>query len=295
MTASFRFMTGVLIGLMVLFVGMSTPAQEKRVGVEFEVKYTDRYMFRGTDVLRDHPALQGFIEATVYDVLDPGDLITGIWGSTDTEGDIRADNFDELRYYTRLENISENRMVRFYAGLTYYDRKGNHDLFDDKDNLDFYEGSLGAQLLKMYFQPELTVYYDRHVSSGGPEDGVYVGLTGKYDLPLSRFVGKWGPESAAFSVTGWYQDGVFGFEPGASIESSVEFPVDVWKLEVRPGLHYSHLFDDPTQSGVSDDDDEWWFSVAATYRFGKRGKTSETPDPFAVRAEDLYKGLEPPK
>ena len=260
---------------------------------ELWTQYASRYMFRGTDRLLDDPALRGHFETTLHDVLDPGDLVLGVWGSTDTEGGL-ADTRDELRYYYRLQNESRDRNLYFRVGMTYFDFKGDRDLFDDTNDTDVFESWLGVQFLKTLFQPELQVYYDRPVSSGGPGKGMYLGLSGTYRLPVGKTANRLGFQSLDIKAAGWYQDGVFDFDPGASIEGAIELPIELWGLEIRPGLHGSHLFDDPDDTNYSDDRDEWWFTVATIYRFGHHAKREKTKDPFGVSAEDLFRGLEMP-
>ncbi len=258
---------------------------------EFETAYVQKYLFRGTDVLNDDPAWQSHVETVIPNILDPGDLTLGIWSSFAIDGGSN-DEYDELRYYLGLDNVSSDRKLKFLANWTYYDRKGDSDFFQDQDDLDFLETSIGVQLLKVPFQPLVRIHYDYPVSEDdGPEKGFFFELTSEYQQPLGKIGQPLGLSCLNLSATGWYQDGVFGYEPGASATCSAETPVEFWGLEFRPGMHYSHVFDDPRDSGVTDDDDEWWFTAALTYRFGHKPSEAMPSNGPTGSAFDLLPGF----
>ena len=200
-------------------------------------------------------------------------------------GEAQASDRDELRYYTALTNVTPDRQLRFALGATYYDRRGEGPFLEDSDEFDFYEWWVSVQFLEFLFQPDLQVYYDHPASGSGPEDGVYAGLTLRQPLPLGRFGGFIGLSQLNLSSTFWYQDGVFGYEPGSSLEASIEAPMTLWGLEVRPGVGVSQLFDEPEGSRISDDREDWWYSIAVTYRFGRPYVEPRAPGPFDVSAE----------
>ena len=256
----------VLIGLFSVTFVNSCPAGE--LGVSADVTYVSQYMFRGYDILDDHPAVQPSI---TLDFWQTG-FKFNIWGSYAFKSSLSyLDEIDLTLLYGRAFWEDESYALNTYCLGRYVDRA--HWEWNPyglpNEGADHMEIAGGLSLPKLLpigpssLVPSYYLGYKWPKHSGGPERGCFHIFGLAYDLPIPALIPTQGSQAISLTTDLTYNDGVFGSEPGWSHSTaglSTSFRYGGFAL--TPGINYQWSFEDTVN-----DEDESWVDISLSYSF----------------------------
>ncbi len=254
-------------------------AAEGDLGVDVDVTWVSKYIWRGFDMLDDKAALQPSVSV---DIFDSGFSVTA-WasyaGSSKGAGDVSTVNGTEWNYILTYSNSAfegEIYQMDYAANYIYYDFIDGASKTADTQEINV--SVAFPQLCGFGVVPNYTAIYMWPARSGGISNsmGGWIHQFGlDYDLTLGEILPNNPEQILTFSWDITYNDGA-----GGRSTNPVVPPSDVdhdwshmtWGVsteitcplggKLRPGVYYQTSMDDSVN-----DEDEFWTGVSYTISF----------------------------
>ena len=264
----------IVVTVMMLFsmagVGHAVETEYGELGIDVDVTWVSKYIFRGIDVLDDKAAFQPSIN---FDLFDTG-LSFKVWSSHagasgDTQAGISRVDLEEWRYtltYAGSVLDGEQYKTNYALSWVYYDRP---DVASKDGDLQEFNLALSLpDLCPAGIVPSYTVIYNWPAQGGGfvRDSAGYIHVFGLgYDLSVPGFLPDNPEQVLSFIAAAVYNDGTYAEtvdHDWSHILWGVSTSIDLPYGSLTPAVYYQTSMDDSVNT-----EDEFWCGISYGFSF----------------------------
>ncbi len=257
----------LLIAVILLSTAGFVRAEEEKLGVDFDLTWVSKYLWRGIDRLDDKAALQPSIKLDFYDT----GLSFKVWasyaGSSGTR-DVSTVNATEYRYilaYDRTFFEAENYATGVTVNYIYYDFIDEPDKAQDAQEIGVgfaWPNICPAGIVPSYYVGK--IWKARSNSRLAADYGGWAHIFGLgYDLTVPGFLPDVPEQVISLSLAGVYNDGYAGAEHDWShIVWGASTAIKCGPGTFTPAVYYQMSMEDSVNT-----EDEFWTGLSYTVSF----------------------------
>ena len=266
----------LLIAVILLSMAGFVRAEEEKLGVDFDVTWVSKYLWRGIDRLDDKAALQPSIKLDFYDT----GLSFKVWASyaggggmgtnSSRTGRFSRVNATEFRYilaYDRTFFEAENYATDVTVNYIYYDFIDEPDRAQDAQEIGVgfaWPNICPAGVVPSYYVGKI---WPSRSNSGPVVTGDYAGWVHifglGYDLTVPGILPDVPEQVVSFSAALVYNDGYAGASHDWSHATfGISTPMAIGQLTFTPAVYYQSSFEDSVNTS-----DELYTGLSLSFSF----------------------------
>ena len=262
----------IVVTVMMLFsmagVGHAVETEFGELGVDVDVTWVSKYIFRGLDMLDDKAAFQPSIN---FDLFDTG-LSFNLWSShagssgTSTTSTVNAEEWRYALTYAGSVLDGEQYKTNYALSWVYYDFPDMAS--KDADRQEFNLAVSLPDLCPAGIVPSYTVIYNWPAKGGGANRATegYIHVFGLgYDLTVPGFLPDNPEQALSLIAAAVYNDGTYGEgvdHDWSHILWGVSTSIDLPYGSLTPAVYYQTSMDDSVNT-----EDEFWCGISYGFSF----------------------------